>query len=175
MTEQNTEPTEEMNEPIEVVTPEPTPIKSKKARSELQLKALANARQAAYKKRAEQAAIKKQNKSKKTPEVSIEFQKSYPDVSKDDSKDVSKDDPAEIPDDSKYVLPENENKNENIRDDVKKESETVAEESHKERIERHAERKQFTDHINSIIDERVRYKPIVKSKYKLVNAVYVIR
>ena len=99
MTEHNTEAIEEMNEPIEVVTPEPTPIKSKKARSDLQLKALANARQAAYKIRAEQAAIKKQNKGKKTP-------------------DVSKVDPEEIPDDSKNDLPEN--KNENIRDDVKK-------------------------------------------------------
>jgi len=175
MTEQNTEPIEEMNEPTEVVTPEPTPTKSRKVRSELQLKALENARQKAYKIRAEKAAIKKQNtkqnESKRTEEypeeVSIEFQKSYPDVSKDDL--------AKIPDESQNDLPENENKNENIRDDVKKESETVAEESHKERIERHAERKQFTDHINSIIDERVRYKPIVKSKYKLVNAVYVIR
>ena len=61
MTEQNTEPIEEMNEPTEVVTPEPTPTKSRKVRSELQLKALENARQKAYKIRAEKAAIKKQN------------------------------------------------------------------------------------------------------------------
>jgi len=110
MTEHNTEAIEEMNEPIEVVTPEPTPIKSKKARSDLQLKALANARQAAYKIRAEQAAIKKQNKGKKTPDVSK--------VDPEEIPDDSKVDPEEIPDDSKNDLPEN--KNENIRDDVKK-------------------------------------------------------
>jgi len=127
----------------------------------LQLKALENARQKAYKVRAEKATIKKaKNESKKTEEVSIEFQKSLPVDPEDDSKVDPKD-----------VLPENEK--ENIRDE--KESEPVAEESHIERIERHAERQEFNDHINNLIDERVQYKPIVKSKYKLVNGVYVIR
>jgi len=168
MTEQNTEPTEEMNEPIEVVTPEPTPIKSKKARSELQLKALANARQAAYKIRAEQAVIKKQNKGKQTPEVSIEFQKIYPDVSKDDSKDVSKDDPAEIRDDSKDVLPENENDIiEKIPENVK-ETEPIKDVNQESAQERE-------DFINNLIDERVQYKPIVKSKFKLVDGMYILR
>jgi recombinational DNA repair protein RecT len=125
------------------------------------LKALENARQKAYKVRAEKATIKKaKNESKKTEEVSIEFQKSLPVDPEDDSKVDPKD-----------VLPENEK--ENIRDE--KESEPVAEESHIERIERHAERQEFNDHINNLIDERVQYKPIVKSKYKLVNGVYVIR
>ena len=120
-----------------------------------------NARQKAYKVRAEKATIKKaKNESKKTEEVSIEFQKSLPVDPEDDSKVDPKD-----------VLPENEK--ENIRDE--KESEPVAEESHIERIERHAERQEFNDHINNLIDERVQYKPIVKSKYKLVNGVYVIR
>ena len=64
MSEENTEAVEADKEPVEVVTPEPTPIKSKKARSELQLKALAAARQKSYKIRAERAAIKKQTKSK---------------------------------------------------------------------------------------------------------------
>ena len=111
MTEQNTEPIEDVTEPPEVVSPieEPpeVPNKSRKARSELQLKALAAARQKAFIVRAEGAKAK--NESKNTPEASIQFQKSYPDVSKDDSKDVSKDDLAKIPDDSKDVLPENEN------------------------------------------------------------------
>ena len=120
-----------------------------------------NARQKAYKVRAEKATIKKaKNESKKTEEVSIEFQKSLPVDPEDDSKVDPKD-----------VLPENEK--ETIRDE--KESEPVAEESHIERIERHAERQEFNDHINNLIDERVQYKPIVKSKYKLVNGVYVIR
>jgi len=163
MTEHNTEAIEADNEAIEEEAPkeEPpeVPTKSRKVRSELQLKALAAARQRAYIVRAEKAAIKKQNESKKTPEVSIEFQKSY--------QDVSKDDPAEIPDESKDVLPENEN--ENIRDDVKKENEKqdVKQESQ--------ERQQFTDHINSIIDTRIRYKPIVKTKFKMIDGVYVIR
>jgi hypothetical protein len=142
MSEENTEPIEE---PTEEVAPieEPT-IKSKKARSELQLKALEKARQKSYKIRAEQAAIKKQNtkqvESKKTEEVSNELHEELP-----------------------------EDLNENIREDV------AAEESHIERVERHAERQQFNDHINNLIDERVKYKPIVKSKYKLINEVYVLR
>jgi len=99
MTEENTEPTD--NEAIEEdpkEEPPEVPTESRKVRSELQLKVLAAARQRAYIVRAEKAAIKKQNESKKTPEVSIEFQKSY--------QDVSKDDPAEIPDE----IPENEMK-----------------------------------------------------------------
>ena len=167
MTEQNTEPIEDITEAPAVVSPieePPVSTKSRKVRSELQLKALENARQKAYKVRAEKATIKKaKNESKKTPEVSIEFQKRLPEV------------PEEVPVDSKDVSPENENenKNENIRD--VKESETVAEESHTERIERRAERQRFNDHINNLIDERVQYKPIVKGKFKMIDGVYVIR
>ena len=142
MSEENTQPIEEVIEEVALI--EEPPIKSKKARSELQLKALENARQRAYKVRAEKAAIKKQNpkqvESKNIEEVSTELHEELPD---------------EIP--------------ENIREDV------AAEESHIERVERHAERQQFNDHINNLIDERVKYKPIVKSKYKLINEVYVLR
>ena len=158
MTEENTEPTD--NEAIEEdpkEEPPEVPTESRKVRSELQLKVLAAARQRAYIVRAEKAAIKKQNESKKTPEVSIEFQKSY--------QDVSKDDPAEIPDEIKDDLPENEN----IRDDVKKENEKqdVNQESQ--------ERQEFNDHINNLIDTRIRYKPIVKSKFKQVDGLYILR
>jgi hypothetical protein len=72
MTEQNTEATEAVIEAPEVVSwiVEPqVPTKSRKVRSEMQLKALENARQKAYKVRAEKAALKKQNESKKTQEV----------------------------------------------------------------------------------------------------------
>ena len=54
MSEDNTEAVEADKEPVEVVTPEQTPIKSKKSRSDLQKQALENARQKSYK----QAAIK---------------------------------------------------------------------------------------------------------------------
>ena len=99
---------------------------------------------------------KKQNVSKKSPEVSIDLPESQ--------QEVSIDLPDELP--------------ENIREDiVEKEpnKEVIAEESHIERIERHAERQQFNDHINNLIDERVQYKPIVKSKYKMMDGSYVIR
>jgi hypothetical protein len=156
MTEQNTEAIEDVIEAPEVVSPivEPqVPTKSRKVRSEMQLKALKNARQKAYNIRAEKTAIKKaKNESKKTEEVSIQ------------KAEVSKDVPAEIPDE----LPE-------IVEDVKKEAEPIAEETYQERIERHAERQQFNDHINSIIDNRIQYKPIVKSKFKQVEGMYVIR
>ena len=159
MTEEPTEPIEEATEVPEVISPIDAPAsatKSRKIRSELQLKALANARQAAYKVRAEKAELKKaKNESKKTEEVSIELPQS----------------PKEIQDDSKEIT-----KNENIRD-VKKEDavEDAVEESPIERIERHASRQEYTNYINNLIDERVKYKPIVKSKYKFVDGSYVIR
>jgi hypothetical protein len=161
MSEQNTEPIEDITEAPEVISPieAPAATKSRKVRSELQLKALANARQKAYIVRAEKAELKKaKNETKKTQEVpqevSIELPESHQEIT-----DVSE----EVP----------ENGNENIRD--VKEKETVVEESYIDRIERHAERKQFNDYITNLIDERVRYKPIVKSKYKLVDGSYVIR
>jgi len=164
--EENTEAPEAVTEvisTIEVVTP----IKSKKARSDLQLKALANARQAAYKVRAEKAELKKaKNETKKTQEVpeevSIELPESHQEI-QDEVPDNAKDDSEEVP----------ENENENIRD-VKK-AKPVVEESHIDRIERHAERQEFNDYITNLIDERVRYKPIVKGKFKMVDGVYVIR
>ena len=151
MSEENTQPIEEPPQPIEEVTPlEPQlATKSRKIRSELQLKALENARQKSFKIRAEQAAIKKQ--SKKTEELPIELPDSHPDV------------PEEI--------------NENISEEIVKTepNKDVKEESHIERIERHAERQQFNDHINKLIDERVKYKQIVKSKFMLVDGMYVLR
>ena len=67
MTEENTEPTEAVTEAIEepeaAPTEPPVPIKSKKARSELQLKALEKARQKAYTIRAEKTKCK-QKKSR---------------------------------------------------------------------------------------------------------------
>jgi hypothetical protein len=146
MTEQPTEPIEEITEPPEAILPIEAPAaatKSRKIRSELQLKALANARQAAYKVRAEKAELKKvKNESKKTEESHQEITE-------------------EIPDES----PEN----------ISEPNKEVKEESHIERIERHAERQEFTDHINNLIDQRVQHNPIVKYKYKLVNEVYVLR
>ena len=152
MSEENTEPIEEPTEEVAPIEPQ-VATKSRKIRSELQLKALENARQKSYKIRAEQAAIKKQNtkqvESKKTAHVSFEL-------------------PEEVSTELHEELPED--LNENIREDV------AAEESHTvERIERHAERQQFNDHINNLIDERFKYNPIVKSKYKLINEVYVLR
>ena len=158
--------TEEPTEPIEHITEAPednkeliqvvTPIKPKKARSDLQLQALANARQKAYKVRAEKAELKKvKNESKKTEqpteEVSIELHESHKEITDDSEKNT---------------------KNENIRD-VKKED--AVEESHIDRIERHASRQEYTNYIKNLIDERVKYKPIVKSKYKFVDGSYVIR
>ena len=155
MSEENTQPIEEATEEVAPIEPQ-VATKSRKIRSELQLKALENARQKSYKIRAEQAAIKKQNtkqvESKKTAHVSFEL-------------------PEEVSTELHEELPED--LNEHIREDVK--TEVAAEESHTiERIERHAERQQFNDHINNLIDERFKYKPIVKSKYKLVNEVYVV-
>ena len=152
MSEENTEPIEEATEEVAPIEPQ-VATKSRKVRSELQLKALENARQKSYNIRAEQAAIKKQNtkqvESKKTAHVSFEL-------------------PEEVSTELHEELPED--LNENIREDV------AAEESHTvERIERHAERQQFNDHINNLIDERFKYNPIVKSKYKLINEVYVLR
>jgi len=89
MTEEHTEPIEDISEAPEVITqieqPQAT-TKSRKVRSELQLKASAAARQKAYIVRAEKAELKKaKNETKKTQEVpqevTIEFQKS---LSKDD-------------------------------------------------------------------------------------------
>jgi len=106
MTEENTEPIEAVTEPIEepeaAPTEPPVPIKSKKARSDLQLKALEKARQKAYTIRAEKTTIKRQNKSKKSPEVSIELPESQ--------QEVSIDLPNELP----------ENLPENIREDIVK-------------------------------------------------------
>jgi len=165
--EDDKEHLEDNKEMIQVVTP----IKSKKARSDLQLQALANARQKAYKVRAEQKQnkVKAKNESKKTEEVSIELHESHEEI-QDDSKKDAKDDSEKITDDS------DKNENENIRD-VKKEDavEDAVEESHIDRIERHASRKEYNDYINNLIDERVKYKPIVKSKYKFVDGSYVIR
>ena len=163
MTEENTQPIEEPTQPIEEVTPlEPQlATKSRKIRSELQLKVLEKARQAAYKVRAEKAELKKvKNESKKTEqpteEVSIEL-------------------PEEVPEEVSIELPDE--SPENISEEIVKTepNKEVKEETHVERIERHAERQQFNDHINNLIDQRVQYKPIVKSKYKLVNEVYVLR
>jgi len=159
MTEEHTEPIEEITEAPEAILPIEAPAaatKSRKVRSELQLKALANARQAAYKVRAEKAELKKvKNESKKTEqpteEVSIELPQSHPEITDDSEKNTE---------------------NENIRD-VKKED--AVEESHIDRIERHASRQEYNDYINNLIEERVKYKPIVKSKYKFVDGSYVIR
>jgi len=104
MTEENTEAVQ----PMEVALIKEPQIKSKKARSEFQLKALAAARQKAYTVRADNAELKK---ARKKTENSNEDLAEIPEVSKDISKVDSKDD-------SKDDLPEN--KNENIRDDVKK-------------------------------------------------------
>jgi hypothetical protein len=173
--EDDKEHLEDNKEMIQVVTP----IKSKKARSDLQLQALANARQKAYKVRAEQKQnkVKAKNESKKTEKVSIELPESHQEITdvseeiQDDSKKDAKDDSKKITDDS-----EKNTENENIRD-VKKEDavEDAFEESHIERIERHASRQEYNDYINNLIDERVKYKPIVKSKYKFVDGSYVIR
>ena len=99
MTEQPTEPIEEITEPPEAILPIEAPAaatKSRKIRSELQLKALANARQAAYKVRAEKAELKKvKNESKKTEEVSIELPQSHPEIT-DDSKKMQKMIPKKI-------------------------------------------------------------------------------
>ena len=168
MTVEPTEPIEDIIEAPEVISPIEAPAsatKSRKIRSELQLKALANARQAAYKVRAEKAELKK---VKKTQEVSIELQESHQEITddsyviQDDSKRVAKDDSEKI----------TENENENIRDDKK--TNPIVEESHIERIERHASRQEYNNYINNLIDERLKYKPI-KSKYKLVDGSYVIR
>ena len=160
--EDDKEHLEDNKEMIQVVTP----IKSKKARSDLQLQALSNARQKAYKVRAEQKQnkIKAKNESKKTEEVSIKLQESHQEIT-DDSKRDAKDDSEEI---TENEVPENEN----IRD-VKKED--AVEESPIDRIERHASRQEYNNYINNLIDERVKYKPIVKSKFKMVDGVYVIR
>jgi hypothetical protein len=159
MTEEHTEPIEEITEAPEAILPIEAPAaatKSRKVRSELQLQALAHARQKACKVRAEKAELKKvKNESKKTEqpteEVSIELHESHQEITDDSDK-----------------VPENEN----IRD-VKKED--AVEESHIDRIERHASRQEYNDYINNLIDERVKYKPIVKSKYKFVDGSYVIR
>ena len=153
MTEENTQPIEEPPQPIEEVTPlEPQlATKSKKSRSDLQKQALEKARQKSYKIRAEQAAIKKE--SKKTAHVSFEL-------------------PIELPESHQEITEEiHEDLNENISEPNKE----VKEGSLIEQIERHAERQEFNDHINNLIDERVQYKPVVKSKYKLINEVYVLR
>ena len=170
MSEEHTEPIEDITEPPEAPIEAPAAAtKSRKVRSELQLQALANARQKAYKVRAENAELKKQNKvkakneSKKTQEVSIELHESHKEIT-DDSKRVAKDDSEKIT--------ENENENENIRD-VKKED--AVEESHINMIERHASRQEYNDYINNLIEQRVKYKPIIKSKFKMVDGVYVIR
>jgi len=163
MTEEPTEPIEDITEAPEAILPIEAPAaatKSRKIRSELQLQALANARQAAYKVRAEKAELKKvKNEKQPTEEVSIELPQSHPEIT-DDSKRDAKDDS------------EKNTENENIRD-VKKED--AVEESHIERIERHASRQEYNDYINNLMDERVKYKPIVKSKFKMVDGVYVIR
>ena len=156
MSEENTQPIEEATEDVAPIEPQ-VATKSRKVRSEMQLKALENARQKAYKVGAEKAAIKKQN----TKQVESKKTEEYP-------EEVSIDLPDELP----------ENLPENIREDiVEKEpnKEVIAEETHVERIERHAERQRFTNHINNLIDERVQYKPIVKSKFKLVDGMYILR
>ena len=171
MTEEPTEPIEDITEVPEAPIEAPaSATKSRKVRSELQLQALANARQAAYKVRAEKAELKK---AKKTQEVSIELQESHQEITEshqeiqDDSDEVPKNDSEEITDDL-YK-----NENENIRDDKK--TKPIVEESHIDRIERHASRQEYDDYINNLIDERVKYKPIIKSKYKFVGGSYVIR
>jgi len=166
MAQQNTEPIEDITEAPVVIAPieAPAATKSRKIRSELQLKALAAARQKAYKVRAEKAELKKQKESKKTEqtteEVSIELTESHQEI-QDEISDNAKDDSDKVPE------------NENIRD-VKK-AKPVDEESHIDRIERHASRQEYNDYINNLIDERVQYKPIVKGKFKMVDGVYVIR
>ena len=167
MAEEQTEPIEDITEAPEEISPIEAPAaatKSRKVRSELQLKALANARQAAYKVRAEKAELKKvKNESKKTEqpteEVSMELQDKISDNTKDASEEIT---------DDLYK-----NENENIRDDKK--TKPIVEESHIDRIERHASRQEYNDYINNLIDERVKYKPIIKSKYKFVGGSYVIR
>jgi hypothetical protein len=167
MTEEHTEPIEDIIEAPEAILPIEAPAaatKSRKVRSELQLQALANARQKAYKVRADKAELKKvKNESKKTEEpteeVSIELHESHKKIT-DDSKKDAKDDS------------EKNTENENTRY-VKKED--AVEESHIDRIERHASRQEYNDYINNLIDERVKYKPIIKSKFKMVDGVYVIR
>jgi len=164
MTEEPTEPIEDITEVPEAPIEAPaSATKSRKVRSELQLQALANARQAAYKVRAEKAELKK---AKKTQEVSIELQES-PDEITDDAKRDAKDDTEKITDDS------DKNENENIRDDKK--NKPIVEESHIDRIERHASRQEYNNYINNLIDQRVQYKPIIKSKFKMVDGIYVIR
>jgi len=173
--EDDKEHLEDNKEPIQVVTP----IKSKQARSDIQLQALANARQKAYKVRAENAEIKKQNKvkakneSKIPQEVTIELQESHQEIT-DDSKKDAKDASGEVPKDASEEITDDlyKNENENIRD-VKK-AKPIVEESHIDRIERHASRQEYNNYINNLIDERVKYKPI-KSEYKLVDGSYVIR
>jgi len=99
MTEEHTEPIEDITEAPEVISPIEAPAsatKSRKVRSELQLKALANARQAAYKVRAEKAELKKAKNESKIPEkVSIELPES-PDVIQDESKKFLKMIPKKI-------------------------------------------------------------------------------
>jgi len=94
MTEEHTEPIEDITEAPEAILPIEAPAaatKSQKVRSELQLQALANARQKAYKVRAEKAELKKvKNESKKNEEVSIELQESHQEIT-DVSEEIQDD------------------------------------------------------------------------------------
>ena len=125
MTEENTEPIEAVIEDVTPIEP-PVATKSRKVRSEMQLKALENARPKAYKVRAEKSAIRKQIESKKTEEVPkelpIELPESYNET------------PIELPNE----LPED--LNENIKETNQ---EVINQETDQERIERHAERQEF--------------------------------
>jgi len=81
MIEEPTEPIEDITEAPEAILPIEAPAaatKSRKIRSELQLQALANARQAAYKVRAEKAELKKvKTKAKRPKNPPKKFQLNY--------------------------------------------------------------------------------------------------
>ena len=81
MSEENTQAIEEATEEVAPIEPQ-VATKCRKVRSEMQLKALENARQKAYKVRAEKAAIKKQNtkqvKVKRPKNILKKLQLIYP-------------------------------------------------------------------------------------------------
>jgi len=161
MTEENTEPLKAI---IEEVTPieQPVATKSRKVRSEMQLKALENSRQKAHKIRAEMAEIKAETQRQISKQVESKM-----------SGEVDTESPNEPPIEIPEKLPKN--LNENIKEDIAPPTVQEYVETYQERIEKQAETQQSDDHINNLIDERVNYKPIVKSKFKLVDGMYILR
>jgi hypothetical protein len=157
MSETNEELTEPTEQPTEEII-EPPPIKSRKNRSELQLKALENARVNASKKRTQKAIEKAEIKKKlidsqNAEKLHIESEEKRDELIEDIPENIS---------------------------ELSAENGSVEEETDTERIERHSQREEFNNHINNLIDERVKHNkpaPIVipKSKFKFIDGVYVLR